>query len=125
MSRRYEYKAVSPQDLFSHSQMFKAEELGDLDLHGIFPILVSGCIMLAPILHWSAEIRENNVRAVAICWGGLVFSALIPTFIRVWKGVIPLIHQGQLVTCDADAAKDCTFDIAMLTSFLSYDFYQK
>jgi len=121
--RRYKYKPIPLDDLIN-PQSYKVEEFGDLDLQGIYPILVASCIMLTPILNWSVEIRVH-ARAIAVCWGLLMFTALIPTLVKVWKGVTPLVDYDQLVTCDVDLTKNCTPDSIDYNSFLSSTFFKK
>ncbi|KAL8829958.1 MAG: hypothetical protein Q9191_001713 [Dirinaria sp. TL-2023a] len=118
---RYRYSG----DAFeSDPKDHEPNQYGDLDLEGIFPILVAGCIMLTPILNWSSTVRKN-ARIVAVCWGGLMFAALVPSFWKVWKGVEPVIVLDQLVTCVVDVAKNCTSNHFHEGGILpiSYDFY--
>ena len=124
--RRYNYSQNSIDDVLLHPQNFKADELGDLDLQGIFPILVAGCIMLTPILNWSVEIREH-ARAIAVYWGLLMFSALVPTLYKVWQGVVPLFDYDQLVTCAVDVATNCTYESAYgnTNNFISSTYYNR
>lgn len=98
---------------------------GDPDLQGIFPILVAGCIMLAPILHWSIEVREH-ARAIAVCWGLVMFTALVPTFVQINSDFMPFMDQSQLATCDLDASRDC-FPPSKWFGFGAYssDFYDR
>ena len=122
--RRYRYKTPSYEDILGY-QAYNANDLGDLDLQGIFPILVAGCIMLTPILNWSTQIREH-ARAIAVCWGLLMFTALVPTLQRIWKGVVPFIDWDQLVTCDVDTTKNCTLDfVSPDSNAISSTFYDK
>lgn len=122
--RRYKYK-LTPLDVASFNpQNYKAQDYGDLDLQGIYPILVASCIMLTPILNWSVEIREH-ARAIAVYWGMLMFTALVPTLVKVWKGVTPLIDYDQLITCGLDVTENCTLDFLISdsagTSLTFYD----
>lgn len=108
-----------------HSQGAKASDYGDLDLAGIFPILVAGCIMLTPILNWSTGIVRGHVRTIAVLWGTLMFSAVVATFYNVWEGVQSIIDSDQFVTCSTDVTKNCTMDYISnsSTAYISYDFY--
>ena len=116
--------SLSNQDI-DHPQAAKASDYGDLDLQGIFPILVAGCVMLTPILNWSIAIREN-ARAVTVCWGALMFAAVIPSFWKVLEGITPLVDSDQLVTCAVNATKNCTLDhLLQNNDYISYDFYDK
>lgn len=54
---------------------------GDLDIFGIWPILVAAGLMLTPILNWSTTVRKHKAQSVIIWWGVLVFAALVPTLI--------------------------------------------
>ncbi len=85
-------------------------ELGDIDLQAIFPILVAGSIMLTPILNFSTTVRQHEAHSVIIFWGLLVFCAMVPTFVIVIKGVIPSVILSQVSTCTLDVAKNCTFE---------------
>lgn len=104
--RRYNYSSSS---FYDSSKNLAAKDFGDLDLQGIFPILVASCIMLTPILNWSVEIREH-ARAIAVYWGLLMFTAMVPTLVKVWQQISPFTDSDQLFTCDVDVAKDCTLD---------------
>jgi hypothetical protein len=115
--RRYNYNLISSSS--------EAKDFGDLDLQGIYPILVASCIMLTPILNWSVEIREHT-RAIAVYWGLLMFTALVPTLVKVWEEIFPFTDSDQLFTCDVDVTKNCTLDYLdsmLLTS--SSTFYNK
>ncbi|KAL8662462.1 MAG: hypothetical protein Q9202_004705 [Teloschistes flavicans] len=63
--------------------------------------------MLTPILYWSTEIRKHG-RTVAVCWGTLMFAALVPTLLKTSRGVYSVSNYDQYVTCSVDAAKGCT-----------------
>lgn len=54
VKRRYNY-SIHEYD-FTKKE-YDPAAYGDLDLQGLFPILVASCIMLTPILNWSIEIR--------------------------------------------------------------------
>ena len=127
IARRYKYETPSYAEVFSRPQDYNIRDLGDIDLLAIYPILVAGCIMLTPLLDWSLEIRENG-RAIAVWWGLLMFAALVPTFIKVLNGVMPLLNPDQIATCETDITRHCTRQY-VLNDFwmnkLSSDFYDK
>lgn len=79
--------------------------------------------MLTPILQWSIEIREHG-RAIAVFWGLLILSALVPTFIKSWNGVIPLTDWDQVATCEYNPETNCTEDYVHGRRFSS-TFYNK
>ena len=83
--------------------------------------------MLTPILDWSIEVKKN-ARAIAVYWGLLIYTALVPTFLKAWSGVVPLLAQGPLFTCDIDTSKDCSWEHLMnfsTNALSSYDYYTK
>ena len=82
--------------------------------------------MLTPILDWSIEVKKN-ARAIAVYWGLLIYTALVATFSKAWSGIVPLLAAGQLFTCNTDAAKDCSLEYLMKSSYavFSYDYYTK
>jgi len=123
--KAYGYTMSGLNTVASLTQDGKASDYGDLDLAGIFPILVAGCIMLTPILNWSTGIVRGNVRTVTILWGTLMFAAVVATFYNVWGRVQSLIDSDQFVTCAVDATKNCTLDhiLESSTAYLSSDFY--
>lgn len=123
--KAYGYTRSDLSYMLDHPQHAKASDFGDLDLAGIFPILVAGCIMLTPILNWSTGIVREHVRTITVLWGILMFSAAVMTFYNVWGGVQSLIDRDQFVTCSVDATKNCTLDYVSnsSTAFLSFDFY--
>ena len=96
--------------------------VGDIDLQAILPILVASSVMLAPILNWSIQIREN-ARAIAVFWGLLIFTALVPTCLTIWSGATLRYNQDQVFTCDIDIAKNCFSEKAV--NITSSDFYKK
>lgn len=103
----------------------RADQLGDIDLQAIFPILVAGSIMLTPILNFSNTIRHHEAHSVLIFWGILLFCALVPTFVIVIKGFITSVVLSQVSTCTLDAAKNCTFENLFHTHHgRSKDLYQ-
>lgn len=123
--RRYKYKLAPSDGILINPQNYRAQDLGDLDLQAIYPILVASCIMLTPILNWSVEIREH-ARAIAVYWGLLLFTALVPTLVKVWRGVYPLIDYDQLITCDVNVTENCTLDFLLSNSAVtSSTFYNK
>ena len=66
----------------------------------MLPILASGCVMLTPILSWSATIRKHKLHFVVVSWGLLMFAALIPVAIKNLPGIVPDYVMTQLATCD-------------------------
>ena len=82
--------------------------------------------MLAPILDWSIEVK-NHARAIAVYWSILIYTALIPTFAKVWSGIVPLFAYGPLFTCDVDSAKNCSLEHVISSEYaiISYDYYTK
>lgn len=88
----------------------RADQLGDIDLQAIYPILVAGSIMLTPILSFSTTVRHHKAHSVIVSWGILLSCALIPTFVIVLKGIEPSIVLSQVSTCTLDIAKGCTFE---------------
>lgn len=83
--------------------------------------------MLTPILDWSVGVRER-ARAVTVCWGMLMFAAVVPTFWKIWEGVYPMFVVGQLVTCNTDVTQNCTLDYILSNRFtpaFSLNFYNK
>ena len=119
--RRYKYRRYSIMQ--EVTTPIKVNDLGDMDLQAIFPILAASSIMLTPILNWSTQIRKH-ARAIAVCWGLLIFTAFVPTFLNVWKGVQPFFSYGQLFTCDIDIANNCSFEyLQENNSIISSDFY--
>ena len=83
---------------------------GDIDLQGIFPILVAGCIALPPILNWSYLLRgSRGAKPVVILWGAMMFAAVIPSLIFTIKGIYPFEVTNQITYCSTNAAKNCTF----------------
>ena len=84
---------------------------GDIDLQGIFPILVAGCIALPPILNWTYLLRgSKGAKPVVVLWGAMMFAAVIPGLIFTVKGIYPFEVTNQVTYCPTDAAKNCTFD---------------
>ena len=84
---------------------------GDIDLQGIFPILVAGCIALPPILNWSYLLKgSRGAKPVIILWGALMFSAVIPSLIFSVRGFYPFEVTNQVTYCPTNAANGCTFD---------------
>ena len=100
---------------------------GDVDLQGIFPILVAGCIALPPILNWSYLLRgSKGAKPVVILWGAMMFAAVIPGLIFTLRGFYPFEVTNQITYCPTDAAKNCTFadlynDGAGISSSTTYD----
>lgn len=88
----------------------RADQLGDIDLQAIFPILVAGSIMLTPILNFSTTVRHHEAHSVLVFWGILLFCAMVPTFVIVVKGFVPYMVLSQMSTCTLDIAKNCTFE---------------
>ena len=83
---------------------------GDIDLQGIFPILVAGCIALPPILNWSYLLRDSRgAKPVIILWGAMMFAAVIPSLIFTIRGIFPFEVTNQVTYCPTNAAKNCTF----------------
>lgn len=83
---------------------------GDVDLRGIFPILVAGCIALPPILNWSYLLKgSKGAKPVVILWGAMMFAAVIPSSIFIMRGDYPFM-TNQVTYCVTDAANNCTFD---------------
>lgn len=115
------------QEVFNYPRDFRPQDLGDIDLQGIYPILAASCIMLTPILDWSIEMRKN-ARAIAVLWGSLIFAAVIPTFVHTYDGVVPYFNMNQIATCYQDAAQDCTRKHVIsgpLFNTVSADFYNR
>ena len=83
---------------------------GDVDLQGIFPILVAGCIALPPILNWSYLLRgSRGAKPVVILWGAMMFAAVIPSLFFTMRGIYPFGVTNQVTHCPTNAAKGCTF----------------
>ena len=124
LERRYKYRTYF--DPINSANQIKASDLGDMDLQAIFPILAASCIMLTPILNWSTQIRKH-ARAIAVCWGLLIFAAFVPTFLNVWKGVQSLFNYGPLFTCEIDVARNCSYQYVRDSpnAYFSSDFYDK
>ncbi|KAL8826269.1 MAG: hypothetical protein Q9191_003908 [Dirinaria sp. TL-2023a] len=121
---RYNY---SIHEFDPTKRAYEPDAYGDLDLQGLFPILVASCIMLTPILNWSIEIREH-ARAVAVYWGLLMFAALVPTLYKVFRGIVPFLDYDQMVTCAVNASAGCTFDAVIAgdgQNLVSSNFYSK
>ncbi|CAD6584530.1 MAG: hypothetical protein ASARMPRED_001787 [Alectoria sarmentosa] len=84
---------------------------GDIDLQGIFPILVAGCIALPPILNWSYLLRgSKGAKPVIVLWGAMMFAAVIPSLIFTVRGIYPFEVTNQVTYCPTNAANNCTFD---------------
>ena len=84
---------------------------GDVDLQGIFPILVAGCIALPPILNWSYLLRgAKGAKPVVILWGAMMFAAVIPSLIFIVRDYEPFVVTNQVTYCRTDEANNCTFD---------------
>lgn len=84
---------------------------GDIDLQGIFPVLVAGCIALPPILNWSYLLRgSKGAKPVVILWGAMMFSAVIPSLIFTMRGIYPFEVTNQVTYCRTNVAYHCTFD---------------
>ena len=109
--QRFKYRTPSLENLEWISAPL--DQLGDLDLWAIFPILVAGSIMLTPILSFSTTVRKHEAHSVVIFWGILIFCALVPTFVIVIKGVIPSYALSQVSTCTLDPALGCTYENLM------------
>ena len=121
---RYRYRAPAWDNL--DWIYLRADQLGDIDLQGIFPILVAGSIMLTPILNFSTTVRHHEAHSVIVFWGVLLFCAMVPTFVIVIKGVIPSVVLSQVATCTLDVAKNCTFENLSITHYgQSKGLYQK
>lgn len=125
--KAYGYNRSGLSYAMERPQNAKPSDYGDLDLAGIFPILVAGCIMLTPILNWSTGIVREHVRTVTVLWGTLMFSAVVTTFYNVREGVQSIIDSDQFVTCSIDVTKNCTMDYISnsSTAYFSYDFYTR
>ena len=83
---------------------------GDIDLAGIFPILVAGCIALPPILNWSYLLKgSKGAKPVVVLWGAMMFAAVIPGLIFTVRGYFPFEVTNQVTYCPTNAAKNCTF----------------
>ena len=125
LERRYKYR-IYDELSFDQLTQIKVNDLGDMDLQAIFPILAASSIMITPILNWSTQIREH-ARAIAVLWGLLIFTAFVPTFFIVWKGIQFLYSYGQLFTCELDIARNCSYEYLKQETSNGYssDFYNK
>lgn len=84
---------------------------GNIDLQGIFPILVADCIALPPILNWSYLLRgSKGAKPVVILWGAMMFAAVILSLISSVRGFYPFEVTNQVTYCPTNAAINCTFD---------------
>lgn len=84
---------------------------GDIDLQGIFPILVAGCIALPPILNWSYLLKgSKGAKPVIVLWGAMMFAAVIPCLVFTVRGIYPFEVTNQVTYCPTDEANGCTFD---------------
>lgn len=84
---------------------------GDIDLQGIFPILVAGCIALPPILNWSYLLRgSKGAKPVIMLWGAMMFAAVIPSLIFTVKGIFPFEVTNQVTYCRTNPTYNCTYD---------------
>ena len=117
-----QYKRQAYSHPAENSSQADTKPVGDIDLQGILPILVASSVMLAPILNWSIQIREN-ARAIAFFWGLLIFTALVPTCLVIWSGAMLRSNQDQVFTCDVDIAKNCFSE--KVVNIKSSDFYKK
>lgn len=83
---------------------------GDIDLAGMFPILVAGCIALPPILNWSYLLKgSKGAKPVVVLWGIMMFAAVIPGLIFTVRGYYPFEVTNQVTYCPTNAGKGCTF----------------
>ncbi|KAI4152438.1 MAG: hypothetical protein L6R39_001814 [Caloplaca ligustica] len=110
IERRYSYNK-SLDDVFELDnnnlpKAIQASDYGDLDLED--------------------EVRKH-ARAVAVCWGFLMFAALVPTLSRIWHGVFPVFDIDQYQTCSVDLNKSCTYEYINKSenSWVSSDYYDK
>ena len=80
--------------------------------------------MLTPMLNWSNEIRLK-ARAITVCWGLLIFAALIATSLNVWRENVAFSDIDQTVTCDYQLARNCTLLHVQTSEFAAWssDFY--
>ena len=101
-----------------------ANYYGDIDLVAILPILVSGCVMLTPILNWSQIVRKHKAQAVVIWWGVLMYAALIPVLIVGWWGVDPYYVSTQISTC-SNQPPNCNYEVIQYNDFESKDFFER
>ena len=122
--RLYEYNnfnLVDPQDLLRPPAYY-----GDVDIVAIFPILVSGCVMLLPILNWSDVVRKHEARAVVIGWGILMYLTMILTLRTLFRWTTPFIIFTQVSSCIINSTLGCTADdVIVHYSFISSNFYRK
>ena len=84
---------------------------GDIDLQGIFPILVAGCIALPPILNWSYLLRDSRgAKPVVVLWGVMMFAAVIPSLVFNVRGFYPYEVTNQITYCPTNVVNNCTFN---------------
>lgn len=95
-SRLYEYNNFDFND--PQARLLPPKYFGDVDIIAIFPILVSGCVMLPPILSWSEVVRKHEARAVVIYWGLLMFLTTSLTLRLIFHWAIPYIFT-QVASC--------------------------
>ncbi|KAI9811905.1 MAG: hypothetical protein M1827_005256 [Pycnora praestabilis] len=105
---RYKYKLPNYADPSLEYQ--PPNEYGDIDLVAIFPILVTGCIMLTPILNWSTTVRNYEAQPVVVYWGFLMFAALIASLTKFSHAQSPFPVYTQVATCELNVTNGCTFD---------------
>lgn len=127
------YGAISAVHAFLLMARF---DFSDFDLAATYPVLAAGCFILTPILSFSTTVHDNEARPIVICWGILLFTALIAplaTALKYWGTTRSQIIRRlpiRLATCVLDASKGCT-EQALHTvhdgihNVFSSNFYQK
>ena len=125
--RRYKYHYLDYSN--PDQNLSDASDYGDADLWGILPILITGCIMITPILNWSVTVRERGFRPVVVYWGILMFAAVVATLIRLLhknNDLTPFVVETQLATCVTNESIGCTMlDIYKNNLTTSWDSYNK
>ena len=123
-TRLYEYNNFDFND--PQALLLPPKKFGDVDIVAIFPILVSGCVMLPPILSWSEVVRKHEARAVVICWGLLMFLTTSLTLRLIFHWAVPYMIYTQVASCIVNDTRGCNINHTLShNSFISSDFYRK
>ncbi|KAF2673745.1 hypothetical protein BT63DRAFT_421870 [Microthyrium microscopicum] len=110
-----------------------SRNFGDIDFFGIIPVLSAAAVMLSPIITWSSTFRAHRARPLVVLWGLLIFAALIPALLLLYRFVEDLwglnsppsfaYCTGTLPKCRWDSmARPDSFDLELYTDCNCVDF---
>ena len=106
-----------------------SQAYGDFDIYGVFPILTTSAIMLAPIIMWSTTVRKHRIQAIVIYWGILIFVALLCAIYVLLKTGDEVPSNILLSIGLCDKTPECVQDQPVGPTwgdlFVSADYYSK